>query len=108
MNISIWGKENYFEMFRKQLQILLICSLFKGLPRLMIPMFWFRQSAEITEDLAKSVYWASKAKYIGTYFAYALGGLAFLIIMVAVYISFAKKWAPRHGDDDELLTDSIN
>lgn len=72
----------------------------------MMPMFWFRQSADITEELARSAWWAGKAPDIGTYTCYAIAGLAIVVMLIGTYLSLAKKWTrTRHDDDDELLTD---
>lgn len=72
----------------------------------MMPMFWFRQTADITEELARSAYWASKASDIGSYVAYAIAGLAVVAMLVGLYLTLAKKWTRiHHDDDDELLTD---
>lgn len=71
-----------------------------------MPMFWFQQRADITEELAKSAYWAAKAADIGLYVAYGLAGVAVLIMLIGAYLSLAKKWTrTHHDDDDELLTD---
>lgn len=80
--------------------------IFKGLPKIMMPMFWFRQTADITEDLARSAYWASKASDIGTYVAYGIAAIAALVMMVGTYLTLTRKWQrTHHDDDDELLTD---
>lgn len=72
----------------------------------MMPMFWFRQAADITEDLAKSAYWASNAPDIGSYVAYAIAGMAVIVMLIGMYLSVTKKWTrTHHDDDDELLTD---
>lgn len=72
----------------------------------MMPMFWFRQTADITEDLARSAYWASNASDIGTYVAYGIAAIGALVMMVGTYLTLARKWQrTHHDDDDELLTD---
>lgn len=71
----------------------------------MIPMFWFRQSADITDYLARSAYWASKASDIGFYFIYTIAGLAVIVLLVGVYLTIAKKWGRRDDEDDPLFDD---
>lgn len=72
----------------------------------MMPMFWFRQSADITEELAKSARWAVAAEDIGLYVAWSIAGLAVLVMLIGGYLSYTQKWArTHHDDDDELLTD---
>lgn len=86
---------------------MIVCRLFQGLPKIMMPMFWFRQRADITEDLARSAYWATKAANIGLYMAYGIAAIAVLVMAVGAYLTLTRKWQrTHHDDDDELLTDS--
>ena len=71
-----------------------------------MPMFWFQQKADITEELAKSAYWAAKATDIATYTVFIVGGLAVLVMVFGVYLSMTNNWTRNRPDDvDELLTD---
>lgn len=71
-----------------------------------MPMFWFKQSADITEDLARSAWWAGNASDIGTYVCYGIAGLAVIVMLIGGYLSLSNRWTRRqHDDDDELLTD---
>lgn len=90
-----------------QLLSFIRCSIFAGLKRRMMPMFWFRQVADLSDDLARAAWWAVKLPYLGLWMAYGLAGLAAIFIIVGAYLSFAKKWTcggrGDHDDDDELL-----
>jgi hypothetical protein len=92
---------------RAQLQINLLMQpyawtpTFKNVPEVMMPMFWFRQKAAITEDLAGQARIAVLLPNFGVWFAYGLAGVGVILILLGGYC-FAYRWRSR-GDDEELL-----
>jgi scavenger receptor class B, member 1 len=92
---------------RAQLQINLLMKSyawtpFKNIKETMMPMFWFRQVAELTEDLAGQAKIAVMLPDIGVWFAYALAGLGGLLVLLGVYC-FAYRWR-QVAEDEEILS----
>lgn len=71
-----------------------------------MPMFWFRQAVDISEDLASQAKLAVLLPDIGVWIAYGIAGLAAIVFCVGVFLSVTKKWgnSEEHDDDNELLT----
>lgn len=92
---------------RAQLQINLLMRPYswtqtlKNVPEIMMPMFWFRQTAALTEDLASQAKIAVLLPNIGVWFAYGLAGIGGILVLLSGFC-FCYQWRAR-GDDEELL-----
>lgn len=71
---------------------------------MMIPMFWFRQSAELNEEYADKAKLALALPDIGVYTAYGLGSLGLIILIIGVILCLTKRWKSRVYDDQEPLS----
>lgn len=95
---------------RAQLQINFLLQNYpwtplKGLPEAMIPMIWFRQSAVLSEELAKEARLGVMVPDFGTYLAYAMVGISFILFSVFTYCCMTK-WR-READQEPLVDDEI-
>uniref|UniRef100_A0A182NFA6 Scavenger receptor class B n=1 Tax=Anopheles dirus TaxID=7168 RepID=A0A182NFA6_9DIPT len=66
-------------------------TLLQGMPEVMLPVLWFRQTAAITEDLADDIKLVLLLPDIGVYISYAIGALGIIGLVLAVYFS-AVRW----------------
>ncbi|XP_055308069.1 protein croquemort isoform X3 [Sitodiplosis mosellana] len=82
-------------------------KLYKNVPKLLIPAFWFAQTVELDEDIAKSAKIALQLPSIGMYLAYGVSGLGFILLLVGAVLTYTKSWTTTYENlDDELTTDS--
>lgn len=93
---------------RAQLQINLLMkpyawTPFKEVPEVMMPMFWFRQLAELNEDLASQAKIAVILPDIGVWVAYGLFGVGGVLVLLGVYC-FAFRWRTATSDDEPILS----
>uniref|UniRef100_A0AAG5DB36 Scavenger receptor class B n=1 Tax=Anopheles atroparvus TaxID=41427 RepID=A0AAG5DB36_ANOAO len=65
-------------------------TLLNGLPDVMLPVFWFRQTATITEDLADDIKLILLLPDIGVYVAYGVGAIGVIGLVVALYFSVTR------------------
>ena len=91
---------------KAQLQINLLMkeyplTAFQGVPNAMIPMFWFRQVAALTPELASQAKIAVYLPDFGVWFAYGLCGVAGVLIIIGG-LCFAFRWQ-KQEEDEELL-----
>lgn len=76
---------------------------FLNVPEIMLPMFWFRQAAELTPELASQAKIAVMLPDIGVWIAYGLAGVGGLFLILGVYC-FVFRWRRVSTDaDDQLL-----
>lgn len=92
---------------KAQLQINILMKSYpwtpiQNLPELMMPMFWFRQVAELSPELAAQARLAVGLTDYGLWFAYALAGVGGLLVILAVYC-FAFRWR-RDAEDEPILS----
>lgn len=65
-------------------------SIYKEVPNVMVPLFWFRQYAKLTPDLADEAKLAILLPHIGVYVAYGLAGLGLIIVLAGVLVVLVK------------------
>ncbi|KAL0266955.1 UNVERIFIED_CONTAM: hypothetical protein PYX00_009357 [Menopon gallinae] len=75
-------------------------SMFKDLPKLYIPMFWFRERATITTDLAFKVLLIQKMPSIISGLCYGLAALGLILAFVAAFMFYRKR---NKSTNEELL-----
>ncbi|XP_039429130.1 protein croquemort-like [Culex pipiens pallens] len=66
-------------------------TIFKGIPNVMLPVLWFRQTAQLTEELASDLKLLLVLPNIGIYVAIALGVVGVVGFAVSLYCSL-KVW----------------
>lgn len=93
---------------RAQLQINLLLQSYpwtpiNDVPETMIPMFWFRQTATLSDELASQARLAVMLPDFGTYLAYAMVGISFILFGVFTYCCMTK-W--RREEDQQILVDN--
>lgn len=74
----------------------------KDVPEVMMPMFWFRQVAELTPDLASQAKIAVNLPEFGVWFAYLLTGIGVTLMLIGT-ACYALRWR-NISDDEELLS----
>ncbi|XP_026289526.1 protein croquemort isoform X2 [Frankliniella occidentalis] len=90
---------------RAQLQINVLLQPIKGLtmyekvPKVLMPMFYFRQTAELTPDLGSQVKLLLNLSRIGTITFYGLAGIGGLLLAIATFITIRGHW----GEDDDTV-----
>lgn len=92
---------------KAQLQVNLLMKSYAwttitDVPEVMMPMFWFRQVAELTPELASEARIAVMIPDIGIWIAYGFAGIGVVLFLLGVYCS-VYRWR-RSSDDEELLT----
>jgi len=97
---------------RMQINILLRpyenSKLFKDVPRLMFPILWFTQSAELTPDLADMAKLIIRLPAIGMGTFFGLAGIGALLIVCGIVITLGKGWEGEEGDDKLLEHDAFS
>jgi hypothetical protein len=68
-------------------------------------MIWFRQLADLTEDLANESKVALILPELGVYTAYTLGGIGVLLLCFGAYLTIYNRWS-RSTSQENLLIDS--
>ncbi|KAG5674505.1 hypothetical protein PVAND_004467 [Polypedilum vanderplanki] len=72
---------------------------FRDVPQLFAPVLWFRQKAELTEELANQAKVATNLPSIGSWIAYGLFGLGILIAISSV-LCYIFNWKRTEENDD--------
>ncbi|KFB44704.1 AGAP008179-PA-like protein [Anopheles sinensis] len=65
-------------------------TLLNGIPDVMLPVLWFRQTATITEDLADDIKLIILLPDIGVYVAYGIGAIGLIGLVLAFYFSVTR------------------
>lgn len=71
--------------------------MYEKVPKVLMPMFFFRQTAELTPDLGAQVKLLLNLSRIGTITFYGFAGIGAMILAIAVIITVRGNW----GDNDE-------
>ncbi|XP_017152136.1 protein croquemort [Drosophila miranda] len=78
-------------------------DIYRGVPKVLMPMFWFDQYAELSPELASKAKLAINLSSYGIIFGYCLVGFASLFIITGVALTLTKRWV-RRADDEAMLT----
>jgi len=73
-------------------------KLFKDVPKVMVPILWFTQSAELTPDLADMAKLLIKLPTIGLATLFGLAGIGALLIVCGIVITVRNGWKGEEGD----------
>lgn len=74
--------------------------MYEKVPKVLMPMFYFRQTAELTPELGSQVKILLNLSRIGTITFYGFAGIGAMILAIAVIITVRGNW----GDDDEAAS----
>lgn len=85
-------------------------SEFRDIPTMFVPMLWFKQRAELTEELASQARIAVNLPSIGVWIAYGLLGFGLLIaVMTALCFVLRFKQQEEEGDgQDQPIVDRVD
>jgi scavenger receptor class B, member 1 len=72
-------------------------------PEVMVPVFWFRQVASLTPELADQAKIAIMLPDIGLYIAIGIASVGLLLVLVGLYCYF-QRWRHQNTEHKELLT----
>ncbi|XP_023716223.1 protein croquemort isoform X2 [Cryptotermes secundus] len=75
-------------------------KLFNNVPKVMIPMLWFTQSAELSDNLADLTKLLVSLPAIGWVTFFGLAGIGALLIICGIVITLRRGW---DGDDSDKL-----
>ncbi|BFF95630.1 protein croquemort [Drosophila madeirensis] len=78
-------------------------DIYRGVPKVLMPMFWFDQYAELSPELASKAKLAINLSSYGIIFGYSLVGFASLFIITGVALTLTKRWV-RRDEDEAMLT----
>ncbi|XP_031627454.1 protein croquemort-like isoform X2 [Contarinia nasturtii] len=81
-------------------------KLYENIPKLMIPTFWFSQTVELDEKIAKSAKIALQLPSIGLYLAAGVSGLGIILLLVGAILTITKSWSAYQNLEDEPNSDS--
>ncbi|XP_055858745.1 protein croquemort [Episyrphus balteatus] len=79
-------------------------DIYKGVPKVMMPMFYFEQIAELTESLANRTKLGVNLKSYGLYLGYFLIAVGAIMDIIGIVLTVTKRWTRSADDDEELLT----
>lgn len=79
-------------------------DIYRGVPKVMMPMFFFEQVAELTEKLANRTKLGVNLKSYGLYAGYFLIAVGAIMDIIGIILTVTKKWTRSSDDDEELLT----
>ncbi|XP_049547847.1 protein croquemort-like isoform X1 [Anopheles darlingi] len=65
-------------------------TLLQGIPTVMLPVLWFRQTAALTDELADDIKIILILPYIGVYVAYGIGAIGIVGLILAIYFSVTR------------------
>lgn len=75
---------------------------FKGVPQLFVPILWFKQRAELTEDLAGQAKLAVNLPSIGVWIAYGLLSLG-VLLAISIVVCFVTRWKTISEEEQPIL-----
>lgn len=79
-------------------------DIYRGVPKVMMPMLSFEQVAELDEKLAKKAKLGINLESYGMYLGYFLIAVGAIMDIVGIVLTLTKKWTRSVDDDEELLT----
>lgn len=68
-----------------------------------MPAFWFKQSAELTQDLSNLAKLLIIAPSFLQYTGFGFISLGVLIGMIGAYITYRRGWTWRESEEEQLL-----
>lgn len=87
----------------KTVPSLSLSRMLTNVTKVLMPAFWFKQYAELTEDLASMAKTILIVPNASTYTGYGLLGLGLLILSIAGYLTARKAWVSE-SEDTQILT----
>ncbi|KAH8262158.1 hypothetical protein KR038_004698 [Drosophila bunnanda] len=79
-------------------------DIYRGVPKVLMPMFWFDQYAELSSELASKAKLAINLSSYGLIFGYCLIGFASVFLVTGVVLTLTKRWVRRAADDEDMLS----
>lgn len=73
-----------------------------------MPIFWFRQIAELSEDLSNLGKILLVVPFVIQYTGFGLIGLGMLIGMIGAYVTYRKGWTWTESEEEQLLDGTSN
>lgn len=73
-----------------------------------MPAFWFRQTAQLTEDLSNLAKLLLVAPSLLQYTGFGFIGLSILIGMIGAYVTYRRGWMWTESEEEQLLSQRSN
>ncbi|XP_064539627.1 protein croquemort [Drosophila montana] len=79
-------------------------DIYRGIQKVLMPMFWFDQFAELTPELASRAKLAINLSDYGFYTG--IGCIVFggIFLTIGIVLTLTKRWVRRPVDDEDMLT----
>lgn len=71
--------------------------MLKNVPKIFIPMLWFRQTAMLTESYASMAKILLVLPSVGVYTGYGLLSVGILLFGIAVFVTLHSGWKKQEG-----------
>ncbi|XP_037957700.1 protein croquemort isoform X2 [Teleopsis dalmanni] len=79
-------------------------DIYRGVPKFLMPMFWFEQTAQLDKKLANKTKLAINLEDYGFYFGISLIVFGALFFIVGIILTVTKSWQRRSNEDEDMLT----
>lgn len=87
---------------QKLLKIIFFFSIFDDVKRVFVPMLWFENTAELSEDLANEGKLLLVMPSVGQNTGYGLIGIGCLLLVTFSVLTYRKGW--RGTDSEQLIS----
>ncbi|XP_030384834.1 protein croquemort [Scaptodrosophila lebanonensis] len=79
-------------------------DIYRDVPKVLMPMFWFNQKAILSQDLARKAKLAINLGNYGLYFGIACIVLGCSFFVTGLVLTLTKRWKREPNDDEDMLT----
>uniref|UniRef100_A0A0A1WWF6 Protein croquemort n=1 Tax=Zeugodacus cucurbitae TaxID=28588 RepID=A0A0A1WWF6_ZEUCU len=79
-------------------------DIYRGVPKFLMPMFWFNQIAVLDEKLASRTKLAMNLGDYGIYTGIVLLSIGVIFFIVGIVLTLTKRWKRTPNDDEDMLT----
>ncbi|EDW13099.1 uncharacterized protein Dmoj_GI18033, isoform B [Drosophila mojavensis] len=79
-------------------------DIYRGIQKVLMPMFWFDQYAQLSPELASRAKLAINLSDYGVYFGIACIVFGGLFLVTGIALTLTKRWVRRPVDDEDMLT----
>ncbi|XP_068151845.1 protein croquemort [Drosophila tropicalis] len=78
-------------------------DIYRGVQKVLMPMFWFDQYAQLTPELASKAKLAINLSSYGIIFGYSVIAFGSIFLVTGVALTVTKRWVRRPAEDEDML-----